>query len=153
MESLKALFKKHQVIALDTCVWIYHFEQKPEFADITRQILTVVVKGQCKAIASELTLMELITGPLKLGRQDMADEYETLLTHYPNLTLAPVTRTILLDAARIRSLYGIRTPDAIHLATARDCGATLMVTNDLSWSKYPDLESICLSTIMQKPSG
>lgn len=153
MESLKTLFKKHRVIALDTCVWIYHFEQNPEYAEITSRILTVVAKGQCKAIVSELTLMELITGPLKLGRQDIADEYETLLTHYPNLTLAPVTRAILLDAAQIRSLYGIRTPDAIHLATAKECGATLMVTNDLSWLKYPDLESLCLSTIARETSG
>lgn len=53
MESLKALFKKHRVIALDTCVWIYHFEQNPEFAEITRQILTVVAKGQCLEVTND----------------------------------------------------------------------------------------------------
>ena len=147
MGSVTNLLKKHSTIALDTCVWIYHFEQNPEFADNTRQILTAVAKGQCRTVVSELLLMELITGPLKLGRQDVADEYETLLTHYPNLTLAPITRNVLLEAAQMRALYGFRTPDAIILATAKEYGATLVVTNDQSWSRYPHLTMLCLSEI------
>ena len=147
MGSVTALLKKHRIIALDTCLWIYHFEQHPELSKPVGQILTAVARGQCKAIASELVLLELITGPLKLGRQDAADEYETLLTHYPNLTLAPITRNILLEAAQIRALHGFRTPDAIILATAKQHGATLVVTNDLNWSRYPDLTILCLSDI------
>jgi len=38
-------------------------------------------------VISELTLMELLSGPLKKDRQDISDEYELLLTHFPNLTL------------------------------------------------------------------
>ncbi len=125
MGSVTDLLKKHRVIALDTCLWIYHFEKHPELSKPVEQILTSVAKGQCKAIASELVLLELITGPLKLGRQDVADEYETLLTHFPNLTLAPITRNMLLEAAQMRALYGFRTPDAIILATAKEHGATL----------------------------
>jgi len=145
MGSVTALLKKHRIIALDTCLWIYHFEQHSELSRPVAQILTAVARGRCKAIASELVLLELITGPLKLGRQDAADEYETLLTHYPNLTLAPITRNILLEAAQIRALYGFRTPDAIILATAKEHGATLVVTNDQNWSRYPDLTMLCLS--------
>ena len=145
MGSVTALLKKHRIIALDTCLWIYHFERHPEFSKPVELILTAVARGRCKAIASELVLLELITGPLKLGRQDAADEYETLLTHYPNLTLAPITRNILLEAAQIRALYGFRTPDAIILATAKEHGAILVVTNDQNWSRYPDFTMLCLS--------
>jgi len=147
MGSITDLLTKHRIIALDTCLWIYHFEKHPEFSKPVEQILTSVVKGQCKAIASELVLLELITGPLKLGRQDAADEYEILLTHYPNLTLAPITRNILLDAAQIRAVYGFKTPDAIIIATAKEHGARLVVTNDQSWSRYPDHTILCLSEI------
>lgn len=147
MGSITNLLKKHHVIALDTCLWIYHFEQHPAYSKSVEQILTSVAKGQCKAVASELVLLELITGPLKLGRQDVADEYETLLTHYPGLTLMPITRNILLEAANIRALYGFRTPDAIILSTAKEYGATLVVTNDQSWSKFSDLTMLCLSEV------
>jgi predicted nucleic acid-binding protein len=145
MGSITALLKKHRIIALDTCLWIYHFEKHPELSKPVGQILTAVAKGQCQAIASELVLLELITGPLKVGRQDAADEYEILLTHYPNLTLAPITRNILLEAAQIRALYGFRSPDAIILATAKEHGATLVVSNDLNWSRYPDFTILRLS--------
>ena len=148
MGSITVLLKKHRVIALDTCPWIYHFEKHPVFSKPVEQILTSVAKGQCKAVASELVLLELITGPLKLGRQDAADEYETLLTHYPNLTLAPITRNILLEAAQIRAVYGFRTPDAIILATAKEYDAKLIVTNDKSWSRYPEHITLCLSEII-----
>ena len=147
MGSVTDLLKKHSIIALDTCIWIYHFEQHPEFADLSSQILTAIAKRQCQAVVSELTLMELITAPLKLGRQDVADEYETLLLHYPNLTLAPITRNILLDAAQIRALHGFRTPDAIILATAKEHVATLAVTNDQKWSKYTGIKSLCLGEV------
>lgn len=147
MGSVTALLKKHRLIALDTCIWIYHFEQHPQFADSANRVLTAVAKGHCRAVISELTLMELVTGPLSLDRQDIADEYELLLSHYPNLTLVPISRDILLRAAQIRALYGFKTPDTIILATARENEATLVVTNDQSWSKIQDIKSLCLSEI------
>jgi uncharacterized protein len=147
MGSVTGLLHKHRIIALDTCLWIYHFEQHSELAKPVAQILTSVARGHCKGIVSELVLLELLTGPLKLGRQDIADEYETLITHYPNLALVPITRNILLEAARLRALHGCRTPDAIILATAKEHGATLVVTNDQSWSRYTDLTILCLSEI------
>lgn len=145
MGSVADVLKKHRIIALDTCLWIYHFERHPELSIPAERILTAVAKGRCRAIASELILLELLAGPLKLGRQDVADEYEILLTNFPNLTLAPITRAVLLEAARIRALHGLRTPDAIMLATAKAHDATLVVTNDRNWSRYPDLATLCLS--------
>ncbi len=138
-QTITELLKQHRIIALDTCLWIYHFEHHPMYSSQAGQILTAVQEGRCKAVISELVLLELVTGPLKLGKQDVADEYETLLTHFPNMTLAPVTRNIVLEAARIRALYGYRTPDAIILATAKEHSATLVVTNDQQWGDYPEL--------------
>jgi uncharacterized protein len=137
--TIAGLLKHHRIIALDTCLWIYHFENHPVYSMQAGQVLRAVQEGQCKAVISELVLMELVAGPLKLGKQDVADEYETLLTHFPNLSLAPVTRSILLEAARIRALHGYRTPDAIMLATAKEHAATLVVTNDQTWSRHQEL--------------
>lgn len=148
MASIDNLLKQHRLIALDTCLWIYHFERHPEFSKPVEKILSALARGQFEAIASELVLLEITAGPLKLGRQDIADEYETLLTHFPNLTLVPISRDILLKAAQLRALHGFRTPDAIMIATANDQGATLMITNDQNWSRYPDLATLCLSELV-----
>lgn len=135
------------LIAIDTCIWIYHLEAHPEFAKPAREVLAAVESGYCRAMISELTLMELLAGPLKQDRQDIADEYEVLLTHFPNLTLVPVSREILLDAARIRALRGIRTPDAIILATALRQQAHAVITNDLRWSDFPPVNVIHLQAL------
>jgi predicted nucleic acid-binding protein len=96
-------------------------------------------------VASELTLLELTVGPLRQGRQDVADEYEILLSHFPNLSLEPVTRDVLLDAAELRAAFHLRTPDAILVATALRSNATAAVTNDEAWRALPMIETILLS--------
>lgn len=145
MGSIAETLKKHRIIALDTSLWIYHFEQHPQFSEISGEILTAVAKKRCRAVISELTLLELITGPLRLDRQDIADEYELLLSHYPNLTLVPISRSILIQAAQIRALYNLKTPDAIILATAKESRASLVVTNDQSWPDFYGMEILYLN--------
>jgi len=44
-----------------------------------------------------------------------------------------VTYDIAREAARIRALAGLRTPDALIIATAVVTTADILVTNDRSW--------------------
>lgn len=137
----------HRVVAIDTCIWIYHLEQHPEYADAAGAVVAAVEQGRCRGVISELTLMELTVLPLKLGRQDIADEYELLLTNFPNLNLLPISREVLLQAAEIRSRYRLRTPDAIMVATALVAGASLLVGNDRSLKQVAELQSFGLFEI------
>ena len=125
---------------LDTSVWIYHFEGSAAYGRAADSVLEAVTEGKIEAVASELVLLELLVAPLKTGAQDVADEIELTLLHFPNLQLAPVTRAVLVRAAEIRARYGLRTPDAIMLATAVESGATLAVTNDNAWQKMKEID-------------
>ena len=98
-------------------------------------------------MASELVLLELLVAPLKKGVQDTADEIELALLHFPNLQLAPVTRAVLVHAAEMRARYGLRTPDAIMLATAVESGATLAITNDKTWRKVEEIDVVLLADL------
>ena len=144
MVNLK-VFTNHQRVLIDTSIWIYHFEQNPEYAQAAAQVIERLEDGKFRGIASELTLLGLTVRPLQLGRQDAADDYETLLSYFPNLQLEPVSRSILLEAAGLRARYGLRSPDAIQLATGLQAGATLAVTNDGAWRKVPDIKTLILS--------
>jgi uncharacterized protein len=97
----------------------------------------------------KLTLLELTVRPLQLGRQDVADEYELLLDHFPNLQLAPITREILLLAAGLGARHRLRTPDAIQVATAIQRGATLAITNDDAWRVLPFIETVILADLIE----
>lgn len=125
--------RQHRRVLIDSSVWIYHFEQHPEFARAAGQVIQSLEEGRFRGIVSELTLLELTVRPLQLGRRDVADEYELLLSYFPNVELEPVSREVLLEAAALRARYRLRTPDAIVLATGIRASTTAAITNDRAW--------------------
>jgi predicted nucleic acid-binding protein len=139
----------HKRVLIDSAVWIYHLEAHVEFAAPAGRIIERLEAGTFTGIASELTLLELTVRPLQLGRQDVADEYELLLSHFPNLELQPISREILLAAASLRARLRLRTPDAIQIATGLTAGATLVVTNDEAWRAVPAIEALILSDLIE----
>ena len=140
-----SIARRHERVLIDTSVWIYHFEGNARFGDAADDIIEELESGRFKGVASELTLLEIIVKPLQMRRQDAADDYETLLSFFPNLELVPISRAILLDAAALRARHRLRTPDAIQLATGLSSGATLAITNDGAWSKVSGIETLLLS--------
>lgn len=147
MAVLGSILDKHRLVALDTSIWIYHFEGSATYGRAADAVLEAVAQGRIGAVASELTLLELLVAPLKKGAQDAADEIELALVHFPHLHLAPVTREVLVQAAAMRARYGLRAPDAIMLATALESGATLAITNDDAWRKVKEVDVLLLSDI------
>ena len=144
MAALASALAGHRLVALDTSVWIYHFEGSAAHGQAADSVLEAIAQGHVEAVASELVLLELLVAPLKKGTLDAADEIELTLLHFPHLQLAPVTRAVFLHAAEIRARYGLRTPDAIMLATAIESGATLAVTNDHAWRRVEEVEVLLL---------
>jgi len=147
LATLARALAGHRLIALDTPVWIYHFEGSAAFGKAADGILAAVMLARTGAVASELALLELLVAPLRKGSHDTADEIELTLLHFPNLQLMPVTRAVLMRAADIRARYGLRTPDAIMIATAIESGATLAVTNDGAWRKVHEIDVLLLSEV------
>jgi len=120
----------HARVGLDTCVLIYHIERHPAYFPLTQELLADIEAGHLTAVASILALMEVTVRPWQLQRGDVVQDYEEILTHFPNLTLIDVNRDIAGQAARLRAQYRLRPADALHLATALVHGATAFVTND-----------------------
>ena len=147
---MKRLFPgRHKRVLIDTSVWSYHFEQHPELAEPAGKVIESLEEGEFRGVASELTLLELTVRPLRLGRQDVADDYEVLLGYFPNLELEPVSREVLLEAAALRARQRIRTPDAIQIATGLRAGATLAITNDEGWRNFPLIETVILADLVE----
>jgi predicted nucleic acid-binding protein len=148
LAALAFALARHRLVALDTSIWIYHFEESAVYGKAADSVLDAVEHARVEAVASELVLLELLVAPLKKGAQDTADEIELTLLHFPNLQLVPVTRTILVRAADLRARYGLRTPDAIMLVTAIESGATLAISNDSGWRKVSEVEVLLLDEVV-----
>lgn len=95
--------------------------------------MNTIEQGAVTGVTSVLTLAELLTGPARAGNITALRDYELYLTNFPNLTLRPLDTEIARKVATVRAATGLRTPDAIQLATAELAGATAIVGNDKGW--------------------
>ena len=69
---------------------------------------------------------------------------DTLLIHFPNLTLADVTRETARRAAQHRVAHNVRPADGLQAATALVHGATGFVTNDQRLAKVDQIQVLLL---------
>lgn len=117
-------------IALDTVVFIYFLERRDPFGVRATQLFERIEAGELPATMSSLVLAELLVPLYRSGRQHDASNLTRRLQHFRHLDIIPVGDEIAADAARLRAQYRLRTPDAIHAATALAANATGIVTHD-----------------------
>ena len=117
-------------VAIDTSLFIYHFEAHPVYLSMTREIFSGIERGNWLGITSTVTLMELNVRPIQLGRLDIARQHEALLVNFPNLSIYDIDRDIARIAARLRADFRVRPPDALQAATALAAHADIFITND-----------------------
>lgn len=136
---------RFKIVALDTMVFIYHFENHPLFANLTQVIFERMEEGLLTSLASVICLAETYSGPLQKGYTSLFEEYKRVFDTYPNLSLMPVTAEIAEQAAILRAKYQLRTPDAIHLATGLVHKADAFISNDETLRPVVELEVVTLS--------
>jgi predicted nucleic acid-binding protein len=85
-------------------------------------------------------------GPMKNNNQPLIELYTELLTD--NIQLIAINETILKLAAQLRSTSSLKTPDAIHAATALNHGCTMFLTNDAGLRNVPGLATIVLKDLL-----
>lgn len=95
-------------------------------------------------VGSELLLVETLVKPIAEGDVDLEAAFRQFLTASQEMALIPVSRAILERALELRVIHRIRTPDAIHAATALLAGCTLFVTNDPAFRRIDGLPVLVL---------
>ena len=135
-----------QLVAFDTAPFIYFLQDYPKLAQSARMWFQPLISGEGNGVCSTLVLTELLTGFRK--KRDRAGERtaQAFLAGTSNLRVIDVTQVIADRAATLRAKYGLRTPDAIHLATAIESGAKKFVTADRRLSKVKGVRVTVLGT-------
>lgn len=111
-------------------------------------IFEMIEQGDCRGVASDLVLAELMVKPLRLGRSEVAQEYAQELPNFPNLSFTSLTRSVVIKAAQLRSDSNLGLVDALHLAAAVEAGCQIFLTNDTAIKHpSPDLEILMLSEL------
>ncbi len=136
-------------VYLDTNVFIYAIEGYPEFVDELNEFFDSIDAGNLRAFTSELTLAEVLVRPLMDGNLEIQTAYQQALESSEGLEVVPVSREVLIEAARLRAVANFRLPDAIHGATAILTGCETFLTNDRRLAVLPGVEVVLLSEVIE----
>jgi predicted nucleic acid-binding protein len=129
-ESLADRLPHGECVALDAMSFIYFFERHPRHHGSSVTWFRRIAAGEATAVVSTLVLTEVLVPYFTAGRAERAVALGREIRTYPNLRVAGVDEALATNAARLRAVYNLRTPDAIHVATALQHGARWFVTND-----------------------
>lgn len=111
------------LIYVDACLLIYAFEDHPQHGAKVRTQMAAA--GQLAI--SPLVRMECLVGPMRSGNLALQRYYEEGLQH---LHLLPLPEAVYTMATTLRARFGLKTPDALHLATAQFHRCEGLWTND-----------------------
>jgi predicted nucleic acid-binding protein len=111
-------------------------EDHPKYARVLEPVFAAANDGTRTLVTSAVTLLEVVVVPYRRGDAPLARRYERALTHGRGLRLAPLDLPLLRAAASLRAEHGIRTPDAIQLATGLLHNCVAFITND---ERIPDV--------------
>jgi predicted nucleic acid-binding protein len=125
-------------VYLDANTIIYALEGFAQYANLQAGLPDPLDAGAFVAVTSEITLLETIVGPCKAGKVNEEAELRAFLTSRVNLIIEPVTTAVLEKAIDLRVQYGLKSPDAIHLATGILANCDLFVTRDAAGYRASD---------------
>lgn len=136
-----------QLVGLDTAPLIFYIEEHPVYLPFVDPLFSAAADGKLTLVTSMITLIEVLTHPIRHGHDAVADRYRDILLAARGLRTEPVSAAVAEQAARLRATRGLRTPDAVQAATALWAGARVFVTNDTRLSDLPELQVIVLDRL------
>lgn len=89
-------------------------------------------------VTSRLTRLECRTKPLRAGDAATLTAFDVFFAGI-ELNLVEVGAGVVERATGLRARYGLKTPDALHYATAIEVGATAFLTGDRALSRCSEV--------------
>lgn len=129
------------VIYLDTAPLIYLIEHVAQYGDLVAQRLSTTDA----LVVSDLSRLECRVKPMRDGNTALLDEFDCFFNESVS-EVVTLTREVMDRATEIRSRYGFKTPDAIHLAAATSSNCELFLTNDARLNRFAELSVEALSS-------
>ena len=134
-------------VYLDANGFIYSVEYVEPYRALLEPMWQQARAGDLNVTSSEMTVSETLVRPLRDGDKVV----EVLLRSMfdaQEVSLIPATRELWEDAARIRADTGLKTPDALHAATALRAGCALFITNDTDFRRVEGLPVVVLDDVL-----
>lgn len=146
-DKIKRLLKGHKVVGLDTMLFIYSMEAKKPYISLLKSIFYYIENGLAKGVTSIITLAEILVKPIKDCNIEAVKDCKFLLNNFPNLKMVNIYPKTAEKGAELRAKYGIRTPDALQIASAIENQATIFLSNDNELKKIKEIKTVLLKEL------
>jgi predicted nucleic acid-binding protein len=144
-------FQAIQRLYIETAPLIYYVEENLTYLALMDTIVGYLEDTPIEAISSVIILTEVLNQPIRLGRVDLEQAYQNILLNSNTFRLMPVTAKTAESAARLRAKYNLRTPDALHIATALETSCDAFLTNDLGLKRVQEVRVLVLDELETNP--
>jgi predicted nucleic acid-binding protein len=163
LSDLAKFLGRHKRVAIDTTVFVYFVEASERYGELAKSIFAWVKRPGNSASASTIVVTELMSHLYKEAEaarggklsslhrgswEEERPEIVIMLARYPNLEWVAADFAVADLAARFRARYGLKTPDALHAATAVQVGATGFVTNDTGFNRVMEFETLQFDALL-----
>ena len=134
-------------VYFDANIFIYLVEGSLEFAQKLQDIRKSIQNGECEIVTSELTLCEVLVVPFRNGDSALAGKFRDLIEATGAFEVVPTSKQTYIRASLYRAQHGLKTPDAIHVATAVEAGCAAFLTNDKALEAPRQIEMLKLRNV------
>jgi predicted nucleic acid-binding protein len=163
LNKLGKFLGEHKRVAIDTNIFVYLVEASDRYGEFAKALFAWVKRPGNSAVASTIVVTELMVplykeaAPLVAGKlsslhgvfgEEERPEVLMMIARYPNLEWITADFAVADLAARYRARYGLKTPDALHAATAVHAGATGFVTNDVGFNRVIEFETLQFESLL-----
>ena len=140
-------FSPNVKVYLDTAPIIYSIEKHTDYWQILISLWQSLKDKEIEVFTSELTLLETLVQPIKQNDQILISAYESLLSA-TEISLVPISFDILRESANLRATENLKTPDAIHAATAFSSNCSYFITNDNGFKRLSNIRVTILDDLI-----
>ena len=135
------------LVCIDASSLIYSVERVEPYRSLLEPMWQDAQNGNLTLVSSPILVLEALVKPLRDGNTAIEMQYRELFDAHA-VRLLDASYQVFEDAARLRAASGLKTPDAIHAATALRAACALFVTNDSDFRRVPDLPVVVLDDVL-----
>ena len=124
------------LILVDSPPIIYVLEGHRTLARRFRPLFERQAEGEISFAVTTITIADVLTGPLRVGDEALAERYRAILESW---YVVELSTEIAERAARLRANAKLELPDAVQAASAIAVNADALVTHDRDFSRLTAL--------------
>ena len=137
------------LIYVDASGLIYSVERIKPYRTLLEPMWEQAQDGNLTVVSSPILVIEALVKPLRDGNTEIESQYRELFASHA-VRLLDASYQVFADAARLRAETALKTPDALHAATALRAGCALFITNDADFRRVQGLPIVVLDDLLKE---